>query len=110
MIEDGDIGILVPPAFHDPLEISPENLWSYCTTETPINLELLAEALVEFYANLRFWKSTGQASRQKLLRCFTSNQATLHYRQIFEAAVYAHGGRWTRPVRRGATAINASDG
>jgi glycosyltransferase involved in cell wall biosynthesis len=92
VIENGDIGILVPPAFSDPLEISAANLWDYCTNGSPRNLEALVAALTDFYEHLDQWKEKAKAGRRKVLERFDSTQVASRYQRIFEEVLYAHYG------------------
>jgi glycosyltransferase involved in cell wall biosynthesis len=92
VIENGDIGILVPPAFSDPLEISAANLWDYCTNGSPRNLEALVAALTDFYEHLDQWKEKAKAGRRKVIERFDSTQVASRYQRIFEEVLYAHYG------------------
>jgi glycosyltransferase involved in cell wall biosynthesis len=92
VIEDGDIGILVPPAFSDPQEVSAANLWEYCTNRSPRNLDALAAALIDFYEHLDEWKEKAKAGRRKVLEQFDSAQLAGCYQAIFEEIISLHYG------------------
>ena len=87
------IGILVPPAFSDPMEVSAANLWAYCTSEEPRNLDALAAALEDFYSRPDYWKAKAKAGRRKVLEKYTSAQAAAHPRRVFDGLAYSQYGR-----------------
>ena len=109
VIENDDIGILVPPAFSDPLEVNAANLWEYCTSQSPRNLQALAAALTDVYDHLDQWKEKAKAGRRKVIESFDAAQVAGRYRRIFEEAVYSHYGPWSERKaldRRHSVAIN----
>ncbi|MBP8951377.1 MAG: glycosyltransferase [Armatimonadetes bacterium] len=92
VIENGDIGILVPPAFSDPLEVSAANLWDYCTNRSPRNLDALAAAVVELHDELDLWKQKAKAGRRKVLERYDQRLVAERYQRCFEEVVYRHHG------------------
>lgn len=92
VIENGDIGILVPPAYTDPLELCSENLWHYCTNRSPRNLDALTAALVNFHDHLDSWKERGKAGRQKVLAMYDHREIARRYAKLFSDIVHRHYG------------------
>ncbi|MEP6716885.1 MAG: glycosyltransferase, partial [Terriglobia bacterium] len=91
VIEDSDIGILVPPAYDDPLQVNASNLAQYCTDRSPRNLEDLIQALRTMHRNRDSWREKGKLGKEKVLRYYDSEIiADRHCREI-DRILSCHG-------------------
>jgi len=92
VIENGDIGIVVPTAYDDPLQISAANLWDACTNRAPANLTAIVSAIEDFYQRREYWKQQGRVGREKVLAHYDVKFiAARHRRAIEEVLARYHG-------------------
>jgi polysaccharide pyruvyl transferase CsaB len=90
-IQNGDIGILVPAAYENPLQLNASNLAQYCRERSPRNLEALVAAVRTMHANLDEWRQKAKLGREKVLHCYDYEKvADRHCREI-DRLLAAHG-------------------
>ncbi len=72
VVEGEDIGIVVPAAYREPLEIGASRLWSLCTNPEPANLSALVAAMERFCEAPAMWRERGKRGTEKVLRDYTA--------------------------------------
>jgi glycosyltransferase involved in cell wall biosynthesis len=83
VIQNNDIGILVPAAYEDPLQVNASNLAQYCRERSPRNLEALVAAVRAIYTDRDAWRQKGKLGRQKVVRWYDYERvADRHCREI----------------------------
>lgn len=87
VIEDEDIGLLVPAAYRDPREIGAADLWSLCTNPQPPNLGALASAMGRFCAAPEEWRERGQRGKNKVLERLTIDAATRRLMAVIDGVL-----------------------
>lgn len=83
LIEDGDIGLLVPDVYEDLCDISVERIHELLADENPPNAPALAEAMMAFVRHPDQWREAGRRGREKILSRFTREQALKSYEALF---------------------------
>lgn len=91
VIQHSDIGIIVPAAYEDPLQVNASNLAQYSRERSPRNLEALVAAIRTIYADRDDWRQKGKLGRQKVVRCYDYEKvADRHCREI-DRLLASHG-------------------
>jgi len=76
VIENDDIGLLIPWACGDVYGMSAHDLWRVCTNPEPPNLEALQAAMERFCSEPDVWRERGRLGREKVMRNYTTEKAT----------------------------------
>jgi len=89
VIEDGDTGILIPPAC-DPLDVTPANLHALSRTRTPPNLPALIAAMEDFYQRPEYWKAKGQSAAAKARARFDLTDVSARHLRAIRTLLAQH--------------------
>jgi glycosyltransferase involved in cell wall biosynthesis len=92
VIENGDLGIIVPAAYEDPLQISAANLWQSCTNRAPSNLPAIISAIEDFYQRRDYWKQQGRLGREKVLAHYDVRTIAARHRCIIDSTLVRYFG------------------
>lgn len=88
VIENNDIGILLPNEYGDIIELNSEKLDDIAYNQRNYNTSgLLAEAMIEFADNKSKWKEAGKKGKKKILTNYNFNDIVNKYESIFQKIV-----------------------
>lgn len=100
LIENEDIGILIPDVYADLCEVSSERIHELLADEDPPNAIALAEAMMTFVRHPEQWREAGRRGREKVLSRFTRAQALKSYEALFLREVWLAQKRRSDSVLR----------
>ncbi|GEM_PF-1641147 len=102
VIQEGDIGIVIPPAYEGGARLDSSRLWEICTSEAPPNLGALINAIDEIYTNRDDWRRRGLAGRRKVAESFGIDKVVADYDRFLRSVLMAtQGVQAPRSVSRG---------
>jgi glycosyltransferase involved in cell wall biosynthesis/SAM-dependent methyltransferase len=83
LIENSDIGLIIPNTYEDLPSLDLTSVMTHLTDEFPANVVNLAAAMKEFVAHQEHWRMAGRHGREKVLRAFTKERALKSYESAF---------------------------
>jgi len=83
LIQNNDIGIIIPNPYNDVTELNLERLIEISYDENPKNTQALIDAMINFFKNREKWQKAGKLGREKLLQKYTLDKSIKRYESIF---------------------------
>jgi glycosyltransferase involved in cell wall biosynthesis/2-polyprenyl-3-methyl-5-hydroxy-6-metoxy-1,4-benzoquinol methylase/predicted nucleic acid-binding Zn-ribbon protein len=83
IIEDNDIGIVIPNSYGDIINLNSSNFCKLYEEERPANTEDLKAAMIAFYENREKWEEAGKKGIEKVRMRYNLNNIVHQYEALF---------------------------
>ena len=88
IIEDNDIGIVIPNSYGDIINLNISNFCKLYEEERPSNTDDLKVAMIDFYENREKWKKAGKKGVEKVKNLYNLNYIAKKYESLFINSIY----------------------
>ena len=83
IIEDNEIGIVIPNSYGDIINLNVSNFYKLSEEERPANTDDLKAAMIDFYENREKWKEAGKKGIEKVRMRYNLNNIVRKYEALF---------------------------
>jgi polysaccharide pyruvyl transferase CsaB len=83
VIENNDIGIVIPNSYGDITNLNISNIFNVYEEERPSNTDDLKAAMINFYENREKWKEAGEKGIEKVRKKYDLNNIIHKYEALF---------------------------
>ncbi|NTU31097.1 glycosyltransferase [Brevibacillus sp. HB1.1] len=87
VVENEDIGIIIPNAYGDVAVLNDQTLYSYTLNGTTQNFQELKEAILRMYAEKDVWRERGKKGKEKVLENYDLLQIVKEYEKVSESTI-----------------------